>query len=162
MEQRFGFNVDVEKCDFAAQFTQSQPHTNKVGFVEHQQSNNVSLFQRALRSERVRKLVASPVHIPVCQCLVFEDDEGSVRVLPRLVEKTVEVRDDSLLHTSLQSLSVPPKFQVIHQIRPEEAISHPLVEKKSQQSCYSAGKHQSHHLYVQAPHLTARLLQNLK
>ena len=135
VKQRLGFNVDVEKGDLTAQFTQSQPHTDKIRLVEHPQSNNVSLFQRALRPERVGKLVTSPVHDLICQSKVFEDDEGFVRVRLCLVKKTVEVRDDSFLHASLQRLPVPPKFEVINQIHPQKGIRHPLVEKERQQSC---------------------------
>lgn len=146
VEQSLGFNVDVEKRDFTAQFTQSQPHTDKVRFVAHQHSNNVSLFQRAFGPERVRKLVTSPVHILVCQSLLFEDNERFVRVLLRLLEKAVEVCDDSLLHTSPQRLPVPPEFEVINQILPEEGISRSLVEEKSQQPRYNAAEHHSYHV----------------
>lgn len=133
VKQRFRFDVDVREGDFTAQFTQPKPHANKVRFVAHQLSNNVSLLQKAIRSEHVGKPVASPVHVLVCQSLVFEDNEAFVRVLPCLVEKTVEECDDPLSHTSLQRISVPPKFPIIQQIRPEKGIGHPLIKEKRQQ-----------------------------
>lgn len=141
VKQRFGFNVDVEKSDFTAQFTQPEPHTDEIRFVEHPQSNDVPLFERALRPEHVRKLVTSPVHVLVCHSLLFEDDERFVRILPRLVQETVEVRDDPSLHTSLQRLFVPPKSQVINQIQPQEGVSDSLVEEKSQEPCQNAAYH---------------------
>lgn len=133
VKKSFGFNVGIEKRNFTAQFAESQPHTDKVRLVAHQQSNTVSLLHAAL-PERVRKLVTSPVHILVCQPLILEDNEGFVRVLRRLVEKAVKVCDDSSLHASLQILLVPPEFQVVHEIHPQERIRGFLIEE-SQQSC---------------------------
>lgn len=141
-----GFNVDVQKGHFTAQFTQSEPHADEVRLVAHQQSNNVALFQRALRPEGARELVTSPVHILVRESLLFKENEWLIRVLPRLVKKAVEERGDPSLHTSLQSPAVPQKFEVINQIHPEEGKCSDLIEKESQQPCYHAAKQHSDHL----------------
>lgn len=133
VSQSLGFDVGVEESSLAAQLAESQPHTYEIWMVEHPKSHHCAWCDLGLPPEHVSEPVASPVHVLVSQDLVLEDDERLAGRLPRLLEKTVEVRDNAELQTSLEALFVLPKFEVVKQILPPQSKVGPLVEEERQQ-----------------------------
>lgn len=134
VSQSLGFDVGVEESRLAAQLAESQPHTYVIRMVEHPKRHHGAWCDFGLPPEHVSEPVASPVHVLVSQDLVLEDDEGLAGRLPRLLEETVQVRDNAELQTSLEALFVQAKFEVVKQILPPQSKVGPLVEEERQQA----------------------------
>lgn len=70
----------VEESSRAADLHQAQPQPQVCGLVSEEQRHRVALPDAAALQEDPGGLVAELVGIPVCERLIFEADEGLVRL----------------------------------------------------------------------------------
>lgn len=124
VQQRLGANVGVEQRHNAAQFEQTQPGPDEVGFVPTEQSHGVPLLEPGVGLQSSGHSVTLSVHLTVRVRAVLENNERFVRLLSNVVQKTVQ---DAVELFVLRVLSHSlAHFQQLHgvtKIREKVAVS---------------------------------------
>lgn len=136
MQQRAAADVLVEERHGGAQFGQGQPGENEIGPVPHEESRGVPGPVPGERTERVGRPVADPVRVRVRVRLVFENQEGSVRVGFDPLQETIQDEEEGSPPSPRRvPQDHPEQVPAVEKVHPEERTQRPQGHRGEEHGC---------------------------